>query len=112
MANRATIPRNTARTFRADIAGAIGTETIKLVVAAANPTSFGVIGSLVKALTWDPATPGTANPAGTFFCLLTATDNGFAVGNYFACVWRTDGGNEDVPIAPGQFVYVDNPRAA
>jgi len=106
MANRASIPRGTSRIFRAAIDGAAGTETMKLVVAAANPTSYDAAGSLVRSLIWDASTS-------TFFCVLTATDTqSLTVGNYYACVWRTDSSSEDVPIAPGQFVVTDTPRAS
>lgn len=113
MANRATIPRGTDFVFRADIADADGTETMSLVVAPANPTSYDAAGSLVLALAWDSSTPGAANAAGTFYVAVTAAQTqAFAVGNYFACVWRTDSGSMQVPIVPGQFAITDNPRAA
>lgn len=104
--NTAIIPRGTDRGFRADIDGADGTETMKLVVSRQTPASIGVVGLLIKSLTWSAITS-------TFNCTLTATETqALAKGVYIAIVWRTDTDNKDVPIIDGSFTIVDTPRAS
>lgn len=100
------IPRGTDRGFRALITGAVGTETMKLVVSTQVPGAFGTVGLLVKSLTWAAST-------GTFDCTLSAAETqALAKGQYVVVVWRTDTNNKDVPIINGSFTIVDSPRAA
>lgn len=95
--NQAVIVRGTARTFQASITGAVGTETLKLVIG----NALGQAGQLVIALVWDADDE-------VFACTLTAAQtSAMELGTYSACVWRTDTGFQDVVVMPGGFTFVD-----
>ena len=94
MSNVAEIIRGAAYTFRVTIGGAVGTETMKLVVGATD----GAVGTLVKSLSYN-------STLGKFTCTLTAANTLALTANrdYEAVVWRTDSGSEDVPVSNGIF---------
>lgn len=95
--NQAVIVRGTTRTFQASITGAVGTETIKLVIG----NALGQPAQLTKALVWDSGNS-------VFGCTLTAAQtSAMELGTYSACVWRTDSGFQDVVVMPGGFTFVD-----